>query len=77
MLEGLTIFDLDGDRIIAPDTQDGRILASAVLGGDRADAEAAEPTGMLPAPLDNEQTWHMKQHGWASMPDETKEAVQS
>ncbi len=76
MQSGYAIFDLDGERIIAPDTQDGRMLASAVLGGDRADAEAAQATGLLPDPLNNEQARHMKQHGWACICDLGGEAYE-
>ena len=68
-MDELTIYQWDGDgktgRIIAPDTDAGRVLASQVLTGTRSNADAAEPTGLSPGPLTSDQQYHLSKHGWA------------
>ena len=65
----LTIYDLDGRGCIASDDVDGRALASHVLGGSRADAEAAQPTGFEVGELTDEQQKHLALHGWCRCDD--------
>lgn len=60
----LTIYELDGRRIAAHDDEDGRMLASEVLGGPHADADAAQPTGLTIEPETEEQRQHLRRHGW-------------
>jgi len=65
----LTIYDIDGRRCIASDDADGRSLASQVLGGRRADDEAAQPTGLSVDELSKEQQRRLSLHGWCFCED--------
>lgn len=60
----LTTWELNGERVIAPDDRDGQLTASEVLGGSRADADAASDTGVAPDTLTADQLDHLRRHGW-------------
>lgn len=62
----LEIYELDGEKIITESSDHGRMVASEVLGGTHADADAADPTG-LTCELNDDQKYHLKKHGWASV----------
>lgn len=62
----LTIYQWHGsERVIARDDDAGRALASRVLCGERADADAADATGFACPDLTDEQADHLRRHGWA------------
>ena len=64
----LTTYQLDGETCIAADTEDGRQLASEVLGTcyRSPDPDLAEPCGdtIDHADLTADQQHHLKKHGW-------------
>ena len=55
-----------GERVTAADTVEGRLLASGVLYGSQADAEAASPTGfrVMRRELTHADRAHLARHGW-------------
>lgn len=69
MIAELEIYVLDGQRVIAAADDTGRMIASLVLGGDRADADAAVPAGLAVGQLTDEQMRHYRQHGWCDVID--------
>lgn len=67
-LEMLTGYRIDNRKteVIAPDSEDGRLLASEVLAPHACEAQAAESDGMQYSwdDLTKNQIEHMLAHGW-------------
>ena len=57
---------LKPSSILATDDEDGRMVASEVLGGPYADANYADPSGLGVnlKTLTPAQRHHLKRHGW-------------
>jgi hypothetical protein len=58
--------ELGKDRVTADANDGGRMVASEVLGGERADADYAEPTGESASlsALSSDDRRHFRLHGW-------------